>query len=98
MAQEAGEENSFLFGLTTEQVPGSRGWYNPHWHYDHEPETRRALDMIAANIFSRAEPGIFAPIWDMLMTHGDYYGHLADLSASAQTQEQVGALYRQPDA
>ena len=41
MAEEAGEENFFLFGLTAEQVPNSRGWYNPRWHYDNEPETRR---------------------------------------------------------
>jgi glycogen phosphorylase len=98
MAQEAGEENFFLFGLTAEQVRGSRGWYNPYWHNDHEPETRRALDMIRANVFSPAEPGIFAPIWDVLLTHGDYYMHLADLSAYVQAQEQVGALYAQPDA
>jgi glycogen phosphorylase len=35
MAQEAGEENFFLFGLTADQVAGSRGWYRPQWHYDH---------------------------------------------------------------
>ena len=29
MAEEAGEENFFLFGLTAEQVDSSRGWYNP---------------------------------------------------------------------
>ena len=29
MAQEAGEENFFLFGLTADQVAGSRGWYSP---------------------------------------------------------------------
>jgi glycogen phosphorylase len=98
MAQEAGEENFFLFGLTAEQVQDSRGWYNPHWHYDHEPETRRALDMIRDNAFSQAEPGIFTPIWDVLLTHGDYYRHLADLSAYIQTQEQVSALYTQPEA
>jgi starch phosphorylase len=31
MAEEAGEENFFLFGLTAEQVAGSRGWYSPQW-------------------------------------------------------------------
>jgi starch phosphorylase len=98
MAQEAGEEHFFLFGLTAEQVLSSRGWYSPHWHYEHEPETRRALDMIAANAFSQSEPGVFTPIWDVLLTHGDYYMHLADLSAYVQTQERVGALYTQPDA
>src|SRR6202162_5930121 len=36
MAAEAGEENFFLFGLTAEQVIDSRGWYNPHWHYQHD--------------------------------------------------------------
>ncbi len=90
MAAEAGEENFFLFGLTAEQVAGSRGWYNPYWHYEHEPETRRALDMIASNTFSPHEPGIFAPIWDTLLPRGDHYMHLADLSAYVQTQEQVG--------
>jgi len=32
MAEEGGEENFFLFGLTAEEVAGSRDWYNPHWH------------------------------------------------------------------
>ena len=39
MAAAAGEENFFLFGLTAEQVRDSRGWYDPHWHDEHEPET-----------------------------------------------------------
>jgi starch phosphorylase len=96
MAEEAGEENLFLFGLTADEVNGSRGWYNPHWHYEHEPETRRALDMIASDAFSSDEPGIFAPIWDTLLPRGDHYMHLADLAAYVRTQEQVGALYKNP--
>jgi starch phosphorylase len=98
MARAAGEENFFLFGLTAEQVAGSRGWYDPRWHVEHEPETRRALDLIRSGAFDRGEPGVFAPILDALILHGDHYMHLADLTPFVKAQEQVGALYQQPDA
>jgi starch phosphorylase len=98
MAQEAGEDNFFLFGLTAEQVQSNRAWYNPHWHYEHEPETRQALDLIFSNHFSSADPGIFEPIRDILLTNGDFYMHLADLTSYVQTQGQVSALYANPDA
>jgi starch phosphorylase len=93
MAEAAGEENMFLFGLTAEQVEASRGWYNPRWHYDHEPETRAALDLIASDHFSRREQGIFAPILDALLKCGDYYRHLADLTSYAQAHQRFGELY-----
>jgi starch phosphorylase len=98
MAQEAGEDNFFLFGLTAEQVQASRGWYNPRWHYENEPETRRALDLIAEDDFSRTEPGLFRPILDTLLEQGDYYMHLADLTPYARTQQKVGALYADSEA
>jgi starch phosphorylase len=97
MAQEAGEENFFLFGLTADQVEGSRGWYNPHWHYDHEPETRAALDLIFSDHFSRNEPGVFAPLRDTLLTHGDHYMHLADLQAYLEADQRLVALYADPE-
>src|SRR5262249_46944086 len=84
MAQEAGEENFFLFGLTDQQVADSAGWYDPHWHYNNEPETRAALDLIFSDHFSRNEPGIFQPIRDVLVTNGDHYRHLADLTDYAR--------------
>jgi len=98
MAQEASEENFFLFGLTAEQVVSSRGWYNPHWHYYNEPETRAALDLIFSDYFSRYEPGIFAPLHDALLTHGDHYMHLADLKSYLETDQRLTALYADSDA
>jgi starch phosphorylase len=97
MAEEAGEENFFLFGLTAEQVAGSRGWYSPWWHYDNEPETRKALDLVFSDHFSRDEPGVFEPLRSVLLTGGDHYMHLADLKAYLQADERIVALHRRPD-
>jgi glycogen phosphorylase len=97
MGQEAGEENMFFFGLTVEQVENSRPWYNPYWHYEHEPETREALDLIFSDHFSRNEPGVFAPLRDTLL-QTDHYMHLADLTSYCKTQDRVEALYAEPGA
>jgi starch phosphorylase len=97
MAEEAGEQNFFLFGLTAEQVAGSRGWYSPRWHYDHEPETRAALDLIFSDHFSRREPGVFAPLRDTLLTR-DHYMHLADLTSYLEADRRLCDLYADPDA
>ncbi len=98
MAEEAGEENFFLFGLTAEQVEHSRGWYNPQWHYENEPRTRQTLDSIFDDTFSRDEPGIFAPLRDVLLDRGDFYMHLADFLSYAEAQERIVQLARDPDA
>jgi starch phosphorylase len=97
MAEEAGEDNFFLFGLTAEQVADSRDWYSPQWHYDHEPETRAALDLIFSDHFSRNEPGVFAPLRDTLLTHEDHYMHLADLQAYLEADQRLVALYTDVD-
>jgi starch phosphorylase len=98
MAEAAGEENFFLFGLTAEQVQNSRGWYDSRWHDEHEPETHRALDLIRSGAFDRGERGVFGPIVETLLTHGDHYMHLADLGSYVKIQAQVGELYCKPDA
>jgi len=59
MAQEAARRTSSCLGLLRSKLPTPGGWYNPHWHYEHEPETRAALDLIFSDHFSRHEPGIF---------------------------------------
>ena len=98
MAEEAGKENLFLFGLTADQVATGRGWYHPRWHYDNEPETRAALDLIFSNHFSRNEPGAFEPLRETLLTHGDFYMHLADLRSYLEADQRLTELYSDPDA
>ena len=98
MAEEAGEEHLFLFGLTAQQVADSRGWYSPSWHYENEPETHAALDLIFSDHFSRYEPGVFAPLGDTLLRHGDHYLHLADLTSYLEADQRLVKLYADPDA
>ena len=97
MAEEGGEENFFMFGLTAQQVADSRGWYNPRWHYDNEPETRAALDLIFENHFSPNEPGVFEPLRDTLLVN-DRYMHLADLKAYLDADQRLIQLYSDQDA
>jgi starch phosphorylase len=97
MAEEAGEANLFLFGLSARQVAETRGWYNPGWHYEHEGETRAVLDLIFGDHFSREEPGVFAPLRDSLLVT-DHYMHLADLGAYLEADGRVIALHADPEA
>ncbi len=97
MAQECGEENFFLFGLTAEQVAESRAWYNPYWHYENEPEIRAALDLIFSGHFSQGEANVFVPLHQTLLEKGDYYMHLADMRAYSEAQARIGQLYANPE-
>jgi starch phosphorylase len=98
MAEEAGEDNFFLFGLTAEQVANSREWYSPWWHYNNEPETRAALDLMFSDHVSHGGSGIFSALREALLTHGDHYMHLADLASYLEADGRLLALYAEPDA
>ena len=97
MAQAAGEENFFLFGLSAEQVAANRPGYDPMRHYKNEPATKAALDLVFNDHFSPNERGIFEPIRQILLK-GDHYMHLADLSAYAGAQQAASDLYRDQEA
>jgi starch phosphorylase len=101
IAEAVGEDNIVLFGLTAEEVAGSRDWYDPWWHYDHEPETRAALDLVLGGHFTPDEPHAFEPIRAALLPadrrRGDRFMHLADLSAHVAAEERVARLFADPD-
>jgi len=97
MAEEAGEENFFLFGLTADQVAGSQGWYDPHWHYEREPETRAALDLLVSAALGRGDAALFAPLRETLLDQGDHYRHLADLGSYLEADQRLCATYEAPE-
>jgi len=49
-----------------------------------------------SDYFSRNEPGVFAPLRDVLIMY-DHYMHLADLQSYLDADERLRALYADPD-
>jgi starch phosphorylase len=92
MAEAAGDENLFLFGLTADEVVARRG-QDPHQYVANDPEIRAALDLIAGDFFSPHEPGVFTPILDALLRQGDRYMHLADLGSYTRAHSRLGQVY-----
>jgi starch phosphorylase len=84
--------------LTASQVDQTRGWYSPYWHYENEPETRAALDLISSGHFSPGEAQVFQPILDVLLAQGDHYLHLADLRSYGEAHARLGRFYLNPEA
>jgi starch phosphorylase len=91
---EVGEENIFIFGLTSEEVAQELAHYDPQRYMHEHRWMRRAIDSIAAGHFSRGDKDIFRPIVANLLSVRDEYVHLADLPAYVATQKAVDAAYR----
>ena len=96
MAQEVGEENIFIFGLTAQEVAERRATYSPWDIFHTDPEIRAAIEAIRDNVFCPQEPSAFQNIVQSLLDFGDHYMLLADLKSYIAAQERVNALYRKP--
>ncbi|MBI5099703.1 MAG: glycogen/starch/alpha-glucan phosphorylase [Nitrospirae bacterium] len=92
--EEVGRDNIFIFGLTPEEVLELKGsGYNPYSYYEKNHELREALDMIRSGYFSPENAGLFKPVVDSILYHGDTYMVLADYESYINCQERVGNLY-----
>ncbi|MDO8207827.1 MAG: glycogen/starch/alpha-glucan phosphorylase [Gallionella sp.] len=93
--EEVGENNIFIFGLTTPQVADLRADGYSAWdHYYGNEELKQVLDMIGSGFFSVEEPGRYRQIFDNLTHHGDHYLLLADYASYIATQDRVSLLYQ----
>ncbi|MBI9090969.1 MAG: glycogen/starch/alpha-glucan phosphorylase [Desulfobacterium sp.] len=96
--EEVGLENIFIFGLKAEEVAASRqDGYDPRAICESDPVLRQVLTMIDSGYFSPEEPGLFTPIINDLLHHGDYYRVLADYRSYVDAQGEVARAYARPD-
>lgn len=98
MAQEAGRENLFIFGMTAEEVAARRNSYSPWDIYHTDAEIRGAIEAIRDSVFRPQEPSLFLPIVQSLLDFGDHYMLLGDLKSYIAEQEKVNQLYKEPMA
>ncbi|MEO8857606.1 MAG: glycogen/starch/alpha-glucan phosphorylase [Burkholderiaceae bacterium] len=94
--QCVGEDNIFIFGLSTAEVRGLReSGYQPRHYYETTPALQAALDAIGAGQFSPGEPARYRPLVDSLLI-SDTYMLLADYASYVATQARVDSVYRNP--
>jgi glycogen phosphorylase len=94
---EVGQENFFLFGLTTEEVREKRSsGYHPWDYYDADPQLRAAIDLINSGHFSHGDTNLFKPLVDSLMKF-DPYMLFADYQSYVSCQDQVSQAYKERD-
>ncbi len=93
--EEVGDDNIFIFGLTTPQVAALRAdGYSAWEHYYGNDDLKQVLDMIGNGFFSVEEPERYRQIFDNLTQYNDHYLLLADYASYISTQDMVGLLYQ----
>lgn len=95
--EEVGEENIFIFGLTTPEAISLRAsGYRPLDYYYRLPELKKVIDQISSGMFSPGNQGLFRPLVDSLL-NTDYYLLLADFDMYMDAQADADRLYMIPD-
>merc|ERR1719228_3102069 len=97
MAEEAGMDNIFIFGMRVEDVDAmdASGGYCAQSYYDRIPELKQCMDQISGGFFSPKQPDLFKELVDLLMHH-DRYKVFADYEDYIRCQERVNELYKNP--
>lgn len=99
ICEAVGEENIFIFGLTTDEVQATlASGYRPGALYDQDEQIRAVVDAIGRGTFSPDEPRRFEGIAQALVSDGERYVHLADFEPYVAAQRRVEELYQDREA
>ncbi len=97
IAEEVGDDNIFIFGLTVEEVTALRAkGYNPWDYYWASERLRDTIDWISSDFFT-GDANDFKPLRHSLLDHGDPYLCLADFQSYVEAQARVDAAYKDRD-
>ena len=98
--EEVGEENAFVFGLSSDEVINyeRHGGYDPTYYFNNDADIRTVLMQLINGMYSNGDMELFREIYDSLLTNKygtpDVYFTLADFKSYAQAQKRVEEAYR----
>lgn len=93
IAEEAGKDNIFLFGLEADEIRKMRAdGYNPQEYIQRSQSLQDIFALIQSNFFSQGEFGLFEPIAQSLL-YTDYFLVCADFEAYCKMQDKVSETY-----
>ncbi len=101
IVEEVGEENAFIFGLSSDEVINyeKNGGYDPTYYFNNDQDIRRVLMQLINGEYSNGDMQMFREIYDSLLNtncsdRADTYFILADFKSYAAAQKRVESAYR----
>ena len=104
IVQEVGEENAFIFGLSSDEVINyeKNGGYYPMDYFNNDQDIRRVLMQLINGEYSGNDTEMFRDLYNSLLNtqcsdRADTYFILADFKSYAAAQKKVEEAYRDED-
>ena len=95
IAEEVGDDNIFIFGLTVDEVKAlDEKGYNSHEYYENNAEIRACLDWLDTDYFTPGNPGELSALKHCFLAGGDPYKVLADFQSYANAHQALDSAYK----
>jgi starch phosphorylase len=92
--EEVGEDNFFLFGMTSDEVEVRRSHYAPNEIIERDDDFKRVMQLLESGYFNQFEPGIFDEIVESIRSPYDHWMTAADFRSYIDAQELASQAYR----
>ena len=101
IVQEVGEENAFIFGMSSEEVINyeNNGGYHPYEIYQKDKDIHEVLDQLVDGTYANGDPELYKDLYQSLLfgdtgSQADMYFILKDFRSYAEAQKKVEEAYR----
>ena len=105
IVEEVGEENAFIFGLSSQEVIDfeQNGQYKPREIYESDADIKKVVDQLIDGTYSKGDTEMFRELYSSLLDSNGYeradqYFILKDFRSYAEAHKKVDTAYRDKEA